>query len=126
DDRRAPAALEAAIQRSARERAADRSRPHQHRRNRASRLHVCVAGESARSGAPGADRSARLSVERENVKEPSNRSRHERIVSWLVNTLLVIAIVMAGGIVVPAGLGFHKDVINGHSMGPTCPDGGVT
>jgi signal peptidase I len=51
---------------------------------------------------------------------------HDRLVSWVVNTLLAVAIVLALAIVVPAVLGYHRYVINGHSMEPTIPYGSVT
>ena len=59
------------------------------------------------------------------MSAPAERSKHERLVSWLVNILLGIAIVLVVAIVVPAALGYNRYVINGHSMEPTIPYGSV-
>jgi signal peptidase len=44
-----------------------------------------------------------------------------RIVSWLVNALLAIAVAMTLLIVVPAVLGYHRVVVAGHSMETAIP-----
>lgn len=48
-----------------------------------------------------------------------------RAAVWAVNALLVFAVIFAALIIVPAVLGYHRYVINGHSMETAIPYGSV-
>jgi len=60
------------------------------------------------------------------MSERAEKHESHRLVSFVVNTLLVIAVLMALFIIVPALLGYHRYVIDGHSMEPTIPYGSIT
>ncbi len=62
---------------------------------------------------------------RDNVSTRAETPKHERLVSRAVNILLGIAILLALAIIIPAIFGYHRYVINGHSMEPTIPYGSV-
>ena len=59
------------------------------------------------------------------MSSDGTRSKKGRAGSWLVNLLLVAAVALCALIVVPAVLGYHRYVIDGHSMDPAIPYGSV-